>query len=243
MRTAVLLAAAASFAAIHPALAQVQNPFFETGSFTPWTITPTAAGNTISSAIVPYDIDGSGPFSMSNAARFMVGRNAAVTSAEGIVLSQPLSLRAGVDYSFHFFWSVHAIVNVYSQTGGIFELMINGTVLNSATAPTTTPGQFVYGVVAASYRATQTGPHTLGIRITRPVPMGEEVFQYVDIIRGSCYPDCDGQGSMNGNDFQCFLNAFAAGLPYANCDGSTGNPAHTANDFQCYLDKYALGCW
>ena len=29
---------------------------------------------------------------------------------------------------------------------------------------------------------------------------------------------------------------------YANCDGSTGVPRLTANDFQCFLDKYAAGC-
>jgi hypothetical protein len=60
-----------------------------------------------------------------------------------------------------------------------------------------------------------------------------------------CYANCDGStGSplLTANDFQCFLNKFAAGASYANCDGSTGTPALTANDFQCFLNKFAAGC-
>lgn len=61
----------------------------------------------------------------------------------------------------------------------------------------------------------------------------------------SCYANCDGStGSplLNGNDFQCFLNAFGANSAYANCDGSTAAPVLNANDFQCFLDRYAAGC-
>ena len=60
-----------------------------------------------------------------------------------------------------------------------------------------------------------------------------------------CYANCDGSSGapvLTANDFQCFLNAYAAGLGYANCDGSTGTPTLTANDFQCFLNKYAAGC-
>ncbi|MBX3378263.1 MAG: hypothetical protein KF678_14810, partial [Phycisphaeraceae bacterium] len=42
-----------------------------------------------------------------------------------------------------------------------------------------------------------------------------------------CYANCDGStGSplLTANDFQCFLNKYAANDTYANCDGSTGNP-------------------
>lgn len=60
--------------------------------------------------------------------------------------------------------------------------------------------------------------------------------------------DCDGNGVLNSNDFQCFSNAYAVaqGLPaaqqvtsYANCDGSTVAPVLTANDFQCFANRYA----
>jgi hypothetical protein len=58
----------------------------------------------------------------------------------------------------------------------------------------------------------------------------------------ACYPNCDGSTTtpvLTANDFGCFLNAFAAGLSYANCDGVGGL---TANDFSCFLTSYAAGC-
>ncbi|MBX3376215.1 MAG: hypothetical protein KF678_04345 [Phycisphaeraceae bacterium] len=61
----------------------------------------------------------------------------------------------------------------------------------------------------------------------------------------SCYANCDGSTGnplLTANDFQCFLNKYAANDTYANCDGSTGNPLLTANDFQCFLNKFAAGC-
>jgi hypothetical protein len=47
---------------------------------------------------------------------------------------------------------------------------------------------------------------------------------------------------LNANDFQCFLNKFAAGDSYANCDGSSADPVLNANDFQCFLNSFAAGC-
>ncbi|MBX3378232.1 MAG: hypothetical protein KF678_14655 [Phycisphaeraceae bacterium] len=62
---------------------------------------------------------------------------------------------------------------------------------------------------------------------------------------GGCYANCDqstGSPLLTANDFQCFLNKYAAGDTYANCDQSTGTPLLTANDFQCFLNKFAAGC-
>ena len=62
---------------------------------------------------------------------------------------------------------------------------------------------------------------------------------------GGCYANCDGSTGtplLTGNDFQCFADAFAAGLSTANCDGSTGTPALTGNDFQCFANAFAAGC-
>ncbi len=61
----------------------------------------------------------------------------------------------------------------------------------------------------------------------------------------SCYPNCDQSTSsplLTANDFQCFLNEYAAGSSYANCDASTSVPLLTANDFQCFLNAFAGGC-
>jgi hypothetical protein len=57
-----------------------------------------------------------------------------------------------------------------------------------------------------------------------------------------CYVDCDNNRVLNANDFQCFMNRFAAKHPHANCDQSTAAPAINAADFQCFLNKYAQGC-
>ncbi len=60
-----------------------------------------------------------------------------------------------------------------------------------------------------------------------------------------CYANCDGSTAtpaLTANDFQCFINKYAANDPSANCDGSTAIPALTANDFQCFINKYAAGC-
>ena len=65
------------------------------------------------------------------------------------------------------------------------------------------------------------------------------------IPSAACYANCDGSTIapiLNANDFQCFLNAFAASQSYANCDGSTIAPVLNANDFQCFLNQFAAGC-
>jgi choice-of-anchor B domain-containing protein len=65
------------------------------------------------------------------------------------------------------------------------------------------------------------------------------------VVNTVCYANCDGSSGsplLTANDFQCFLNKFAAGEPSANCDGSSGSPLLTANDFQCFLNKFAAGC-
>ena len=60
-----------------------------------------------------------------------------------------------------------------------------------------------------------------------------------------CYANCDASATppiLNINDFQCFLNKFAANDPYANCDQSTTPPTLNINDFQCFVNAFAVGC-
>jgi hypothetical protein len=78
---------------------------------------------------------------------------------------------------------------------------------------------------------------------------GNTVFRGVDFAPSSgvpeCYANCDHSTvppTLNANDFQCFLNAFAAQDPYANCDNSSVAPILNANDFQCFLNTFAAGC-
>jgi hypothetical protein len=56
---------------------------------------------------------------------------------------------------------------------------------------------------------------------------------------GSCYADCDSNGTLNVNDFICFQSAFAAATAYADCDH---NSALNVNDFICFQSAFAAGC-
>jgi hypothetical protein len=47
---------------------------------------------------------------------------------------------------------------------------------------------------------------------------------------------------LNITDFACFLNRFAAGETYANCDDSTTAPVLNIADFACFLNRFAAGC-
>ncbi len=67
----------------------------------------------------------------------------------------------------------------------------------------------------------------------------------VAVTQGDCYANCDASTTppvLNVNDFNCFLNRFAAGDSYANCDGSTTPPVLNVNDFNCFLNRFAAGC-
>lgn len=60
-----------------------------------------------------------------------------------------------------------------------------------------------------------------------------------------CFANCDNSSMsprLTSNDFQCFLDLFAASDPRANCDRSTECPTLTANDFQCFINAFAGGC-
>jgi hypothetical protein len=67
----------------------------------------------------------------------------------------------------------------------------------------------------------------------------------VVVARYGCYANCDESSAnpvLTANDFQCFLNKYAAGDAYANCDRSPMVPVLTANDFQCFINMFVTGC-
>jgi hypothetical protein len=66
-----------------------------------------------------------------------------------------------------------------------------------------------------------------------------------------CYADCNGDGTLNVDDFLCFINEFAAAQSlqvaqqidhYANCDGSSTEPILSVDDFMCFINQFAAGC-
>jgi hypothetical protein len=54
-----------------------------------------------------------------------------------------------------------------------------------------------------------------------------------------CYPDCDGNNTLDVFDFLCFQDAFVAMDPYADCDG---NSTFDVFDFLCFQDAFVVGC-
>jgi hypothetical protein len=72
------------------------------------------------------------------------------------------------------------------------------------------------------------------------------IAMIVQVVDGTvCSANCDASSTppvLTANDFQCFINRFAAQSPLANCDQSSGTPLLTANDFQCFINAYAAGC-
>jgi hypothetical protein len=59
------------------------------------------------------------------------------------------------------------------------------------------------------------------------------------MLEGSCYPDCNEDGSLTVADFACFQTRFVAGDPYADCNGVGGL---TVADFACFQTKFVAGC-
>jgi len=76
----------------------------------------------------------------------------------------------------------------------------------------------------------------------RPVVLMPEPA--LSIYTGSCYANCDGSTTdpaLTANDLMCFVQRFVAGEPYANCDASTPLLL-TAADYSCFFARFAAGC-
>jgi uncharacterized membrane protein len=63
--------------------------------------------------------------------------------------------------------------------------------------------------------------------------------QAVLLVRDSCYPDCDGGGTLTVADFGCFQTKFVGGDLYADCNG---DQALTVADFGCFQTQFVAGC-
>ncbi len=126
-----------------------------------------------------------------------------------------------------------------------------------APAPTTTTGTTVISGITVNYSFTLAtsidAANIASFNVTNVVLTPSILVGYLQFDNGSCVitrvslcpANCDASTSnpvLTANDFQCFLNKFAAQDPSANCDCSSSTPTLTANDFQCFLDKFAAGC-
>jgi hypothetical protein len=64
----------------------------------------------------------------------------------------------------------------------------------------------------------------------------DDLNHYVGL---GCYPDCNGDGTLNLADFGCFQTQFALSNPYADCNGDS---VLNLADFGCFQTRFALGC-
>ncbi len=218
------------------------NGNFETGGLSPWVVTPTPGGTTLFSDVSLYDIDGPAPQPATQAARFMVGKTGpAVQGSQGIELTQTVQLQAGLKYRFWVRWSVKPLVNVHNQTGGQFDFIVDGVVKDTDIAPATTGLSPSYGWLACLLEPTITGAYQIGVRITRPVVAGEEVFQFIDNFQTKigCWTDWNEDGRVTINDYGCFQTRYVMQDPWADCNASG---TFTIADFGCWRAAVAAGC-
>jgi len=133
-----------------------------------------------------------------------------------------------------------------------YQWQLNGTPISSLTgvAPGSTVPLNIANVQpsdAGDYTVLVSGPcgSTSSSAATLTVtPPAATSCSLADIVGGDGNPPAD--GTVDGNDFTAFLNAFAADDLLADLVGGDGNPpADTTvdgNDFTAFLNAFAAGC-
>lgn len=167
------------------------NGDFETGTFPPWVITTTPNGRTAVQDIIMFDIDGPGPLGPSLAARFSVGQVTFQSGVPaGIELTQPLALVAGWEYTFDMDWAaMRETTTTGNAQGGIFELIVGGTVIASGQAGSTSSTTPRYGHLTGVYIPAVSQNYDVGVRITRPFTVPTDLYQLVDNFRMTVIPE------------------------------------------------------
>jgi hypothetical protein len=206
-----LIVASLSLVAMPAAHAQVVNGDFETGSLPPWTLVNTPSGRSVFSDVPTYDIDGAGPLPPSRVSRVMAGQQQSNSGAQGVVLTQTITLAAG-RWRVRAHWATHALIST-NVTSGQFELLIDGVAFASHTAAVLTSNQRDSGVIQGEVEVAQGGDHVVGVRITRPITAGAEVWQHVDnvILTPVCDPDYNQDGNADQDDVAYLVNVIGGG--------------------------------
>lgn len=145
------------------------NGDFATGDLSGWTVFTTPGGNNGPGLpnVVPFDTTGGGA---SNSARFQVGSG-------GGGITQDVTLFGGLlDISV----DVAAEGLVTNSDGGTFELLLNGTVVDSFVSLTISGGAIERDTLTASVPV-GAGVNSIGLRITRTfLNSSDSPLQYAD---------------------------------------------------------------
>ena len=156
-----------------------------------------------------------------------------------------LSVSAAGSGPFSFQWQY-----ALAAAPGIWTNLSDGAIAGVATAAGSTTSNLTLSAIAASgngFRcavtsacgSTNSNPAILTTIFCPPPPCS-----IADLVGGNGNPPAD--GSVDGNDFQAFLNAFGSGDTLADIVGGDGNPPADGNvdgnDFQAFLNSFAAGC-
>ena len=174
------------------ASAQFINGDFETGDLSGWTITPTSGGTTNLQTVADIDIDGPGALGISKAGQFSVGRQTGVSTGDhGIMLTQMMTLTAGVTYTFEFDWAATRSVTNSNTQGGIFSLIVDGAALATQSAGATSGTNPRFGHIVADFTPNTSGDYSVGAMIVRPftIPSPTTLFQSVDNFSVDAVPE------------------------------------------------------
>jgi len=158
------------------------NEDFETGDLTGWTNFTTANGTVGSGGfpnVVSFDTTGSGA---SLAAHFRVGELEFAGAGGGGGIFQSINLAAGSYDLSADIASFNPHADASNNSGGIFDLLLDGIVLDSVDFGTIASGVTERGLLA-SINIVTAGPHEVRIRMTRPFKQASGTpEQYVDNV-------------------------------------------------------------
>lgn len=225
-RIIALAACGAIVSLTHSARAQnaLVNGGFETQALAPWTVAATPAGVSFGTAVIQHDIDGPGPMAPSFAVRLLVGQSTPGTGHQGVSLTQVVTLDSDFGHELRFDWSIAALIGFQNATAARFEILVNDEVFATLEAPRMATGERLYGRMGVRLTEVGAGPRAVSIRVTRPVPAGEEIFQHIDNVRlrVACVGDVDEDGRVGFGDLNAVLAQFGQTAPGAPAPGAPG---------------------
>ncbi len=164
----VLVALLAVFAAQAGATNLLVNGNFGTGDFTGWTISQTSNGTWGEG----FPTVTSWPLGGENAAEGEVGEVNFTGQYEGGILTQTFNSAAG-SATLSFDWAAQGDGVHTNADGGLFELLLDGSILAQHDVGSIGPNDLFNGTLTANANLT-AGQHTFEIEILRPY---ESVFQ------------------------------------------------------------------
>lgn len=165
------------------------NGSFQTGDFTGWTLGTTADG----SPGAGFPIVTAWPLGGMNSAKYEVGQVSSNGLYEGATLSQMFTTSGGAA-TLSFMWAAQGDGIHQNAEGGLFELLLDGSLLASHDVGTINPNDLLNGVVSFNVGNLSAGQHTFEIEILRNflTNPGNTPYQYVtgaDVEANSGVPE------------------------------------------------------